>query len=366
MKIILLSALFILGFMACGESDPDPIDVETNLPEKFSVGIPSSISAETTAKSLVIDENIDGDDVYEHMRLFIRLGEESAELVEAIIQSLRTQYINQAMTYSYTSGDDGREKNVEVLEDVTYNGKTYDLFLTLTDEDNEIGLQVIWNNSPVEGIAVINPYNMNRLEDEKFMDVMYQVEYSEVAYEGYEAHMIVSISDWPYPISDVYGLDNLKMFVGKKGDLVEVFGNSNHPNATFLNPANVGYNWAFAARGDNTQNIAVANVALPLSTVDTNVGLFENYALRDVLVDELIWWAAIQYPNFTQSQIEAFIEANYLQEAKAPAYFDNGGYISSGTNVPEGWNIDFINLDGFTPYVPSEIAALQLSYIVIE
>ncbi len=48
---------------------------------------------------------------------------------------------------------------------------------------------------------------------------------------------------------------------------MDVYGNSSHPNAKFLTEK-VGYNWAFAACGSDQEDIAVAEVGLPLSTLD--------------------------------------------------------------------------------------------------
>ena len=78
--------------------------------------------------------------------------------------------------------------------------------------------------------------------------------------------MIVSIAGLPEidPFLAPFHMDGMKMFVGKKGDQVDVYGNSSHPNAKFLTEK-VGYNWAFVASGSASEDIAVVELGLPLS-----------------------------------------------------------------------------------------------------
>ena len=61
--------------------------------------------------------------------------------------------------------------------------------------------------------------------------------------------MVVSITN--IQDEDEGFLDNMKMFVGKNGDLIDVYGNSNHPELTILDPDfQGGRSYAFVARGD--------------------------------------------------------------------------------------------------------------------
>ena len=57
---------------------------------------------------------------------------------------------------------------------------------------------------------------------------------------------------------DEFSMRNLRMFVGKKANIVDVYGNSNHPRANLFNENAVGFNYAFVASSDANENIAVA------------------------------------------------------------------------------------------------------------
>lgn len=364
---LLLTAIFVavLLFTSCEEEEPVG-GSESTTPERFMIDIPDAVSNAANLKS-TSEDTLRGNDIYEHMRNFIAIGEESAIVVEQIIVALKFYHINQAMSLDYISDDDSRNKHMEVVESKTINGKTYDLFLTITDvESGDTGMQVAWNVDPIEGIAILNPFNLNRTEHDMYVDVMYQVEYSEVEFNGYDAHMVVSISGWPMPVSDIFGLDNLRMFVGKKGDIVELYGNSNHPNAIFFNPDKKGYDWAFVAKGDETNNIGVAEVGLPPYNYRTTDGIFSDYSVKNVLYDEIYWALEPITPEVLKPYLQSYIEEQYLAEANAPAYFAEAeGWIGSGENAPDmdGFTSDFIDLSGLTPYIPNDINNLEVIFI---
>ena len=94
-------------------------------------------------------------------------------------------------------------------------------------------MQIFWNRKPISGVAILKPYNIDRTNDENIQDAVFRVEYSEAGEKGYDAHMLVAASGLHVadPLDNVYCANALKMFVGKSGDMIDVFGNSNHPNA---------------------------------------------------------------------------------------------------------------------------------------
>lgn len=165
-----------------------------------------------------------GNDIYGHLANFIAIGEGSAEIVEAIIFHIRLYNIESVIDLTYTSDEDFRVKHLAVEADAEFDGRTWEYQLTITDvlsegnADGGKGMQVFWNNNPIEGISIIKPYNLNRTENENAADAIFRIDYSEVEMGGYESHMIVSIVDLPVTgeNADPFSVNNLKMFVGKK------------------------------------------------------------------------------------------------------------------------------------------------------
>jgi hypothetical protein len=144
--------------------------------------------------------------------------------------------------YSFTSDEDNRVKNLTVIENSEYADRAWEYQLTITDAESEgnidggKALQVFWNTRPVEGIAVIRPYHMDRSRNVEWLDAMFRIEYSEAGTAAYETYMIVEVAGMPMPDPriDRFALNSMKMYVGKQGDRIDVFGNSDHPMHSFL------------------------------------------------------------------------------------------------------------------------------------
>ncbi len=358
------SALFL--FSACDENNVKPGDDYGILPERFKVDVPASLTTSTTMKSAQGD-TMSGNEIYGHLANFIAIGEGSAEIVEAIIFHIKFYKIENVIDLTYTSDEDLRVKHLSVEADAEFDGATWDYQLTITDVlsegnvDGGKGMQVFWKNDPIEGISIIKPYNLNRSENEYAVDAIFRIDYSEVAMGGYESHMIVSIVDLPLlgDNADPFGVDNLKMFVGKKGDIVDVYGNSNHPNAQFFTD-NTGFNWAFVASGSESANIGVAEVGLPASTVDSdnrNI-LLEEYSILNVLTAEINQWFLDEF-GIRPSEEDL---ANYLQNAEAPGYFDKDGFVKAGIAPAEGYSELETSILELAPYSPKYISELAISF----
>lgn len=358
MKILKLSSLALLlllfvGITSCSEDEIEERVVD--IPDKFSVDIPSSISNSTGGLNDRVagdgDGIIEGEEIYAALPHFIRLGEASAEIVEATLiigAVLETLGIN---SFETDESDDGRSKRFDINENVTRGGVDYQFELTMTDvEDGELGLQLLWNSdSAVEGVGILRPYYIDRIENED-IDAYVRINYSEDD-PIYDATMTVSISG--VETVDEGDIDNLKMFVGRTGDIVDVIGNSNHPNVTLIDEDfEGGRNYAFVGRGDDANNLGVVKLALPPSSVDTEDVLL-TYSVYNVLEEEIN--AAI---DLDESIIEAI-----LAEAGSPAYFDADGFISSGDTRPDGFTEDFVNLEGANPFVPVQIRDLTISFL---
>lgn len=363
-KFSLISfVIFLAGtlvFTSC-DSLTTP-DEESILPTKFSVDIPDAISQDISAKKSVAVDTMRGNSVYEYLTFFIHVGDEAGQIVEDIIWGISLYNIDAIKTLTYISDEDGRVKNMVVVEAPEFDGRIWDYGLTVTDADSEgeedggKGLQIFWNANPRAGIALMKPYNINRKDDSDLGEAMFRIDYSEEGEFGYDAHMIVSIADLPKvdPLMDPFMLDGMKMFVGKKGDFVDVYGNSNHPNAKLLT-STTGYNWAFIACGNDETDVAAAEVGLPLSTVDATGRevLLEEYSIKNVFTNEIL----TVWPNANQDLIDA-----WLTNTEAPGYFNNGGFVQGGTSPGAEYDEVAARLVGLSPYNPKTIANLEILF----
>ena len=361
---LILAVLFLASsvtFISC-ETDETDKKSENILPENFKVDIPNSISKAASKKSISDDDVINGNAIYENLSFFIALGEGASEIVEEIMIAIAVHGINQPMEFSFSGDDDGRTKNLKVIENATFEGKAYKYQLTITDAESESNadggkaMQVMWNNDPVDGVAILKPYNIDRHNDENMGEAIFRIDYNEIGANGYDAEMTVQIADFPMPspLIDPYGVNNIKMFAGKKGDIVDVYGNSNHPNASFFTDSK-GFNWAFVASGKESEDIGVAEVGLPPSTLDeTN---------RDVLLDYYsihnVFTRAIYE---TWPGIDSLTVATYLVDTEAPGFFDANGFVQGGDSPGTEYDEIESRLDNMIPYNPKDINELQLVF----
>lgn len=353
-KLILLTLVLLLfiGITSCSEEEIAEKRVE--IPERFSVDIPSSISKFSGGLNGRVAEDgdgiIQGEDIYAALPHFIRLGEASAEIIEYTLLIGAVLETANLGTFTTEETDDERSKRVEIVKNVTRGGADYEFEMTMTDvADGELGLQLLWNTDPVSGVGILRPYYIDRIEN-KDLDAYVRINYSEDD-PIYDATMTVSLSG----IEKVNegDLDNLKMFVGRSGDIVDVFGNSNHPGITIIDPQFTGgRNYAFVGRGDESNNLGVVKLALPPSNVD-NADVLNTYSVYNVLDQEIK-----EVSNLDQTIIDAV-----LAEAGTPAYFDAAGFISADGTVPDGFTEEFVDLDGMSPFVPVQVRDLEIAFL---
>ncbi|MCB0806433.1 MAG: hypothetical protein KDC05_11595 [Bacteroidales bacterium] len=363
-KAILVLALLTtsLFFFSCQKNELEETKQPENImPERFKVDIPNSISSAGSYKSSQID-TLQGNDIYEHLRNFIAIGEAAADITGDIILTIALHNLSQPMEFSFTGDDDGRLKHVAIIAGASFEGEDWQYKMTITDEgpdenisDNK-AIQVFWNKNPIKGIAILNPYNIDRNTDPDFAETIYRIDYSEAGDMGYEHHMIVAIDGLPMedPITDPYGISTLKMFVGKNGDVVSVYGNSEHPNATFFS-GDVGFDWAFVAAGKKSTDIGVAEVGLPSNTLnsDDRYTLLVENSIHNVFEDQIyaIW------PWIDPETVEA-----YLYNTEAPGFFDHNGFVQGGTAPSPAYNSLLSVIAGLAPYNPLEVHELELSF----
>jgi hypothetical protein len=376
MKNLKLSMAAFLAFVIMLQSckQADVTSQQDALPKTFGVDIPSSISNNIgiTGGRLSngrVNDVANGNAIYKNLNTFVSVGEGSAQLVQAFIAAIRKFNINKAISVNYVSDDDKRSKNLVVTEKVSFEGATWDLLLTITDAESEKnsdggkGLQIFWNKtSNVNGIAIIKPYNCNRVKDASLPNAIFRIDYAEGKSASYDAEMVVTIVGLPTngPSIDQFSINNLKMFAGKKGNVVDVYGNSNHPNAKLFSnnsgtSSATGFNWAFVATGSDPDNIGVAEVGLPASTLDNSdrTVLLKVNSIKNTFTREI----NAVYPGINQNNLDA-----YLVNTNAPGYFKQGGFVSAGTSPDAAWTALAPRIETLTPYNPKVIGNLTLSF----
>ncbi|MEK6781661.1 MAG: hypothetical protein AABY93_08140 [Bacteroidota bacterium] len=366
--VSIVGLVFSLLFSSC-ENNPEVKPQEDILPKSFRVDIPSSISNKDLANGgrttgRIKEDSLIGNEIYLNLGTFIAIGEGASEIVEAFIEGIRVYHIDRVLSLTYIGEEDGRTKNLIVVSNSTFEGKTWDYQLTTTDADSENqpdggkALQIFWNkSSPVAGIAIIKPYNCDRQENANAKDAVFRIDYSEGGDLGYDAQMEVRISGLPLenPLNDPYSISTLRMFVGKKGEVVDVYGNSNHPNAILFS-GTVGFNWAFVASGSDVKDVGVAEVGLPPSTLNSSDRkvLLKDYSIKSVFTNEItaVW------PG-----IDPVLLDTYLTNTAAPGYFsEKQGFLSGGTSPGAEWDVLAARLEALSPYNPKETSELVVEF----
>ncbi|HEY0653146.1 MAG TPA: hypothetical protein VGD65_08455 [Chryseosolibacter sp.] len=364
---MMITAIALGLVLSSCEMNPEVNSQQDILPETFRVEIPSAIMEQSVSGgrlARVKGDSLKGNHIYLHLATFIAIGDGAANLVEAFINGIRKHKIDRIMNLTYKSDEDDRIKNLVVTSDVTFENQQWDYQLTITDADSEgaadggKALQIFWNKTaPVKGIAIIKPYNCNRIESANVPNAIFRINYTEESNTKYDAQMEVLVAGLPLanPLVDPYSVSTIRMFAGKKGDVVDVFGNSNHPNA-ILFAGDAGFNWAFVASGNEVKNIGVAEVGLPpseLNSDDRDV-ILKEYSIKNVFTREI----TAAWPGVDQTLLAA-----YLSNTNAPGYFsESRGFISGGTSPGADWDVLVDRLDDLGPYNPSQVSALQLNF----
>jgi len=361
--LMLLGGLFM--FSSCQDEKITPQTNDSIVPTSFSVNIPDAISYEQSTLKAGNDERINGQDVYKPLGYFIKIGEGASEIVQSIITHIAVYKINGPMNLTYTSDDDGRDKNLVVTENVEFAGKQWEFALTITDALNETNqdggkaLQIFWNTQPIEGIALLKPANCNVNDTTKMKNSIFRIDYSESNENGYSNEMTVYISNLPLvsALEDPFSCNAIKLWAGKNGDFIDVKGNSNHPNARFFDTEKQqGFNWAFVASSNEKQNIACVEVALPPSNLEETQRekILENYSIRNVFEKEIFRvWPELENPQ--DSAAQAKLDAAFVN-AEAPGYFNNQGFIKGGAAPSSDYSEVASRIKLLAPFSPNSVS----------
>ncbi len=344
------------------------------LPERFKIDIPTSLSSDLKSTSIsqkstssTQADTLNGNAMYAHLTNFIAIGEAGADIVQNIIFVIAYYDINEPMTMSFESDDDGRIKNLVVEKGGEYAGRMWQYKLTITDAESEAdpdggkALQVFWGTNPIEGIAILRPYHIDRKHDREALDAVVRLEYSEVGTMEYDATMMIEIAGLPMPDPRLnpFALNSLKMFVGKDGDRIDIYGNSDHPNASFFTNE-TGFNWAFVASGYDSQNIGVAEVGLPPSMLDENDRevLLKEYSIKNVITEEINQWFLEEIGMRPDSSDLAV----YLRNADAPGFFADQGFVQGGVSPGPEYNELVNQINTLSPFNPKSVNELQIDF----
>jgi len=371
LTIGLLFLAGVLGFTSCTEEVVNPEENNTVIPAKFSVDIPDAISYEASSLKSGQEDRLSGTDIYQPLGHFIKIGERAAEIVEEIIVSIRVNNINKAMKLTYKGDEDGRDKQLEVIEGATFAGQEWEYQLTVKDlgninnEDGGEALQLFWNTNPVRGIALLKPANINFNDTSEVKDAVYRIDYSEEIENGYSNEMTVYIANLPLanPLEDPYSVDAIKLWAGKDGDFIDVRGNSNHPNARFFDKKREqGFNWAFVASSDEAKGIACAQVSLPPSNLDktTREDIMDTYGVRKVFEKE-IYQEFPELEGTTNPEYLALLDG-YFEDAEAPGYFDKFGFLQGGEQPNENYQTVENRIKTLTPFNPKEVTEQKIEF----
>ena len=175
--------------------------------------------------------------------------------------------------------------------------------------------------------------------------------------------MLVAIAGLPISETNPFAINTLKMFVGKKGSLVDVFGNTNHPNATLFTTTDKGFNWAFVATGDEVLNIGTAEVGLPPSTLNSTdrTIILKNYSIKNVFTQRInAWFIQTFGTTITTAQMNA-----YLINTQAPGFFNSNGFVSAGTSPNAAFEPLLTSMNTLSPYNPYIISNLSINFLII-
>lgn len=346
--MVVISGMTFL--MSCQKKKGDNV-----VPDNLKVGVSDAISFPDLdkKKSLqLLGDTLSGQDIYQTLRTLVYISDFASDMIQGAVDFIRTQDISGPVSFNYTSPDDGNVKYLEVQKAFIYQKQTWDFGLTVMDEIEGKALLVVWNNTPLEIIAVLHPmaWDVRTVFQRKSL---IRVEYHDED-PVYDRTMTVSISGLDSLNIDY--ISKMKIFFGQKGDEVELFGDINMPYTFMFDPDQRGRSWCFKARNNVTLDIAVAKVAMPRVTLANTTGLWTEYALDKVMETEM----TTVFPTMDSTVVQSF-----LSNARGVAYFiGRQGFVSNDTNVPavSGFTPEFMDLTGLNPWPPAEVEAMTIEF----
>jgi hypothetical protein len=299
-----------------------------------------------SADGVRLRTGIRGEDIYSNLRAVIYAGEEAAKNVQNFLKIVAANKIEAPTKFSFN--DAGKTRFVAVTANVRRDNQLWDFEMRVTNAANQLYFQLLWNKDNTEAVAVMD---VGTAQENSTETTKYRIDYKGNSV-FYDKEMTISLSRNPQNATDTTQITNLKLFVAQTENIVTVVGNTHHPKLHLLFPISStdlsGRNYAFVLKANTSQNIGVAKLSLPPSSISmVSSSFFDNYSVYQVIDNFLV----------TNGVTDRTVKSIYLNEAHSPAYFDRQGYYSSGA-VPLGLNFssNLTDLSGLLPFTPYTVA----------
>jgi hypothetical protein len=363
--IIALGFSLIYLFNSCKKDEIEP-NSPSILPENFSIEVPKLSAFSVWNKDFPYV--VQGIHIDYSAADCISLSGFVAKLIDTTIAQIRKYNPTQKSSFTYQSKDDNRAKNIMIYENAEFEGKIWQYQMNVSDADSEenadggLGFQLFWNQSPLEGIAILRPSNLNMGKLDIFSRATFRVDYSEAS-NNYEKEMTVYIKGFKFRSFDNrYIMESLKMTIGRKANITVAFGNANFPDAQLFN-SETGYNIAVVAAGTNSPIVVASLGSSPLLIGTSEIGLpfsnlnstdrkviLEDYSMKNVYINQL------KQTHMTPDGVEMC-----LWGTSVPCYYEG---IVMLTTISPGPEFDECEtaLKSLVPFNPSEVTNLQINF----
>ncbi|MEA1896804.1 MAG: hypothetical protein U9N53_03985 [Bacteroidota bacterium] len=356
MKTNKLLILFVLiaSILASSCSKKKKGDI---VPDDMNINLSDAISIPDLEKKGFIFEDtiVSGRDLYQKLRTLIYYGDNAGTILNSYLSILDQYEITGPTIFSFINDQDGRTKNVVVTDHADFFNETWDYFMFVTDGFDEGALALYWNVNPRKAIAIFRPKALN-LNSTFLRNAWVWIEYNE-SDQFFDRTTLIQITGMD--TTSVNYMSKLKLFIGQKGDVAHIYGNTIHPTAYLVDPEHTdGRSWAFKAKNNIKLDIAVAKCALPttIMTLDEMPVIWTTYTMDEVLRAEI----EAVYTEATPAQVDF-----YVNNAIGLAYFIGpAGFVSNNLDVPEdpGFTNDFLNLTGLEPWTPIDVYNMIISF----
>ena len=351
---LLIILVLIAGILGSSCSKKKKGDI---VPDDMDIDLSDAISVPDLEKKGFIYEDtiVSGRDLYQKLRTLIFYGDHAGTIMNQYLSILDQYEITGPTIFSFINDQDGKTKNVVVTDHADFFNETWDYFMFVTDGFEGGALALYWNMNPRKAIAIFRPKALN--SNSIFLrNAWVWIEYNE-SDPFFDRTTLIQITGMDTTSANY--MSKLKMFIGKKGDIAHIYGNSIHPTAYLVDPEHTdGRSWSFKAKNNMKLDIAVAKCALPTTkmTLDEMPTIWSTYAMDEVLRAEI----EAVYTEATPAQVDF-----YVKNAIGLAYFVGpAGFVSNNMDVPEdpGFTNDILNLTGLEPWTPLDVYNMIISF----
>ncbi len=351
---LLIILVLIAGIMGSSCSKKKKGDI---VPDDMDIDLSDAISVPDLEKKGFIYEDtiVSGRDLYQKLRTLIYYGDNAGTVMNRYLSILDQYEITGPTIFSFINDQDGKTKYVVVTDKVNFLNQIWDYFMLITDEFDGAAMALYWSENPKKAIAILRPKGMNA--NSTFLrNAWVWIEYNE-SDQIFDRTMLIQLTDMDS--TSLNYMSKLKMFIGQKGDIAYIYGNTIHP-VEYLVDASLarGRSWSFKAKNNIKLDIAVAKCALPPSTMtlDEMPNIWTTYSMDVVLKEEI----ETAYVNATPAEIDF-----YVNNAIGLAYFIGPpGFVSNNLDIPEnpGFTSSFLDMAGLEPWAPIDVFNMIISF----